>query len=240
MPAIQLVRRFPYVRSMIPRSNRIGRGGSTGEHSITCRGPALNRVRRADRRYERGSFRIAAQMPIVILVGIISVLNACSSSDAGSNTTPASFTETGAPTATASLLPPTEAEILSTVDLVMPFVRQYNYYASCDSGSPGLVDSCPITQRLRQRMSELRDIPASVLCRCNNVSATRDIVAVTPLPGGGTAVLSIFSGTTKIEMVLTRDEKGRILVDDTRCVGDPSTSVYVYSGPCVTSSPAAH
>jgi hypothetical protein len=147
---------------------------------------------------------------IVVGVGLVAVaLSACGSSrsSGGPVTVPAA---SGSVTA---------QQITALAEQVFPKVGQQGAYAVC--GADGNVSACPYTDRLKARLTELRE----TLLRAQNLSTTREITAETLSPVVGIAHVKLFQGRTSLDLWLVRQGQA-LLVDDEICAGRKDTSVY--------------
>ena len=148
----------------------------------------------------------------LIVVGFAAVavaLSACGSSQS-----------TGGPASTPSPSDSVTAQQIAAVaEQVFPKVGQQSAYAVC--GADGNVSACPYTDRLKARLTELRQ----TLLRAQNLSTTREITAEMMSPVVGIAHVTLFQGRTKFDLwIVQRDE--RLLVDDEICAGRKDTSIY--------------
>ena len=110
-------------------------------------------------------------------------------------------------------------QIAALAEQVFPKVGEQGAYAVC--GADGNVSACPYTDRLKARLTELRQ----TLLRAQNLSTTREITAEMMSPVVGIAHVTLFQGRTKLDLwIVQRD--GRLLVDDEICAGRKDTSIY--------------
>src|SRR5205814_5326818 len=110
-------------------------------------------------------------------------------------------------------------QIAALAEQVFPKVGEQGAYAVC--GADGNVSACPFTDRLKARLTELRQ----TLLRAQNLSTTREITAEMMSPVVGIAHVTLFQGRTKLDLwIVQRDE--RLLVDDEMCAGRKDTSIY--------------
>ena len=138
-----------------------------------------------------------------LALGTALMLVACSG-DSGHGANPA------APT-------PTEPQVIATAEDVFP--GSPGSYGACTE----IMDaSCPLTQRLWDRLAELGGMK---ICRCQNGSATREI-EVEVRPGGALAHVTMYEGRATYDLIMVLTEDGTLLVDDQTCNGDPKTSIY--------------
>ncbi|HLF78120.1 MAG TPA: hypothetical protein VJB57_11600 [Dehalococcoidia bacterium] len=128
----------------------------------------------------------------------------------------------------------TAAELQAVAERMFPESRgQFGVeFNPCDSGfgGPGGLQSCPITERLRQRLESLKGRNANMICRCQNFSDTRTIT-VEATTTGGLAHVVLFRESLKLDLIIVRFGD-KLLVDDTACTGKPGTSIYESTGPC--------
>jgi hypothetical protein len=170
---------------------------------------------------------IISRLPVALLALFFVIqLTACGGGSE-SDATPEPVIST-APTQGAG--PATTEELSALAEATYPYDDQNDYYFGCDTTG---YDSCPITDRLRARLEAVQEsVNASLICRCQNVSDTREIT-VTPTESGGTALVSLFEGETDLELIIV-EQDDQLLVDDVRCVDDPQSSLYLDTGlgPC--------
>jgi hypothetical protein len=148
---------------------------------------------------------------IVVVVAAVAVaLSACGPSQ-----------PTGAPASTPSPSDSVRTQQITTlVEQVFPKVpAQQDAYGVC--GADGNVSSCPYTDRLKARLTELR----VTLCRCQNLSLTREITVEIMSPAVGIAHVNLFQGRTKLDLWIVQSGEA-LLVDDEICAGRKDTSIY--------------
>src|ERR1700736_5483943 len=150
---------------------------------------------------------------IVLFAGLAAALSACgpSQSTGGPGTSPVST-----PTATGSL---TTQQIAALAEQVFPKVAQTGYYGVC--GLDGNISTCPFTDRLKARLTELRQ----TLARAQNPSDTREITAEIMSPDAGIAHVKLFQGRQTLDLWLVQRGQA-LLVDDEICAGRKDTSIY--------------
>ena len=95
--------------------------------------------------------------------------------------------------------------------------------------------TCPITDRLAQRFSELSQTrpdqpgPPNLFCRCQNAASRAVNVDAETSGRGGTAHVTLYPDTARplrVDLLVVR-QGAQLLVDDLRCTGKgPSTSIY--------------
>ncbi len=120
----------------------------------------------------------------------------------------------------------TSAELLAIAEQMFPQrVGQFGVeFVPCG------LQSCPITERLRQRFSSITGVKANMICRCQNFSDTRTIT-VEATPTGGIAHVVLFRDSWKMDLIIVRSGD-KLLVDDTACTGKPGTSIHTSTTPC--------
>lgn len=111
----------------------------------------------------------------------------------------------------------TAQEITAVAEQTFPKVDQY--YVPC--GLDGNLTSCPYTDRLKARLTELRE----TLGRAQNPSATRTVQPKVTGPDSGVAHVVMFQGRQAMDLIVVK-QAGRVLVDDETCTGRPGTSIY--------------
>jgi hypothetical protein len=119
----------------------------------------------------------------------------------------------------------TDEELSAIGETIFPAVGDVGF-AACDN----LQDAeCPLTDRLRLRVSD----PNVRLCRCQNISSTREVEPLSERreDGGGIVRVTLYEGTTSHDLVVVASG-GEWLVDDDFCTGRPETSIHEYEGPC--------
>ena len=101
-------------------------------------------------------------------------------------------------------------------------------YVECEfaAGLAFEFTNCPVTPRFLARLQKNPSASDRVrpFCRCQNILPKRDITAESTASGG---VAHVDLGNAQIDLLMTVDG-GRLLVDDTQCVGGGAvTSYYV-------------
>jgi len=150
---------------------------------------------------------------VVVFAVMAAALSACgpSQSTAGPANTP-----TTSPTASRSVTP---QQIAALAEQVFPKMAQPGYYGVC--GLDGNVNACPYTDRLKARLTALRQ----TLARAQNPSNTREITAEIMSPESGIAHVKLFQGRQMLDLwVVQRGQT--LLVDDEICAGRKDTSIY--------------
>lgn len=146
---------------------------------------------------------------IVLFAGVAAVLSACgpSQSTAGPAATPS-------PSGSV-----TTQQIAALAEQVFPKLAQAGYYGVC--GLNGNLSACPYTDRLKARLTEVRQ----TLARAQNPSNTREITAEIMSPDAGIAHVKLFRGRLALDLWVVR--RGQtLLVDDQICAGRKDSSIY--------------
>lgn len=150
---------------------------------------------------------------IAILVVLLTGLSACNSNPSASS---------GNPPAPASPSARTSAELTAVADQIFPYSAESKIYRVC--GANGDTSACPMTERLKARLMALK----ITLCRCQNLSTTREITTESR-PTGGVAHVKLYEGRLGFDLIIV-NVAGKLLVDDEECLGKgPSTSIYTTS-----------
>jgi hypothetical protein len=135
------------------------------------------------------------------------------------------FSSTSSPVGTAPHV--TAADLVAVAKRVFPFSAHYGYYVVC--GVNGDLSKCPITARLKKRLTQA----GITLCQCENPAPSIEATG-TPTETGGIAhvVLGYQPNQIKMDLVIVL-VGGKLLVDDELCTGgDASTSIYTRMGGC--------
>ncbi|MDQ6722006.1 MAG: hypothetical protein M3003_14585 [Candidatus Dormibacteraeota bacterium] len=146
---------------------------------------------------------------VVVLAATAAALSACgpSASASGPASSPAPSTSV------------TTQQIAALAKQVFPKSAQYGWYGVC--GLDGNVTACPYTDRLKARLTELRQ----TLARAQNPSATREITAEIMSPDTGIAHVKLFAGRATLDLWVVHRGQA-LLVDDEICAGRKETSIY--------------
>jgi hypothetical protein len=83
------------------------------------------------------------------------------------------------------------------------------------------VSACPYTDRLKARLTDLRQ----TLIRAQNPSDTREITAEIMSPNVGIAHVKLFRGRQALDLWVVQQGQA-LLVDDEICAGRKETSIY--------------
>lgn len=146
---------------------------------------------------------------IVLFAGVAAVMSACgpSQSTAGPAATPS-------PSGSV-----TTQQIAALAEQVFPKLAQDGRYGVC--GLDGNVSACPYTDRLKARLTELRQ----TLARAQNPSDTRVVTAEIMSPDAGIAHVKLFGGRQTVDLWVVQRNHA-LLVDDSVCAGRKETSIY--------------
>lgn len=150
---------------------------------------------------------------VVVFAVVAAVLSACGPSQ---STGEPSTSPVSTPTASGSL---TTQRIAVLAEQVFPRMAQTGYYGVC--GLTGNVSACPYTDRLKARLTELRQ----TLARAQNPSDTREITAEIMGPDAGIAHVKLFQGRQTLDLWVVQRGQA-LLVDDEICAGRKDTSIY--------------
>jgi hypothetical protein len=127
---------------------------------------------------------------------------------------------TGAPTSTPSPSGSvTTQQVAALAEQVFPKATQNGFYVVC--GLDGNVSACPYTDRLKARLTDLRQ----TLIRAQNPSDTREITAEIMSPNVGIAHVKLFRGRQALDLWVVQQGQA-LLVDDEICAGRKETSIY--------------
>jgi hypothetical protein len=113
----------------------------------------------------------------------------------------------------------TTQQIAALAEQVFPKVSEQPAYGVC--GADLNFSACPYTDRLKARLTELRQ----TLLRAQNLSTTREITAEMMSPVVRIAHVTLFQGRTKLDLWIVQRTEG-FLVDDEICAGRKDTSIY--------------
>jgi predicted small secreted protein len=153
---------------------------------------------------------------VVLFVVVAAVLSACGPSQS----TGGPSQSTGTPTSTPS--PPgsvTTQQIAALAEQVFPKAARHPFYVVC--GLDGNVSGCPYTDRLKARLTDLRQ----TLARAQNPSDTREITAEIMSPDAGIAHVKLFGGRQTLDLWVVKQGQA-LLIDDEICAGRKETSIY--------------
>ena len=154
-------------------------------------------------------------MKKLIVVGYAGFTLLCAACGASAGTGHgAAATPTVAPTATGTV---TASQIAALAHQVFPAAG--GFYTVC--GADGQVASCPYSDRLKARLTELKQ----TLMRAQNPSDTLQLTAELMGPESGIAHVDLFGGREKLDLWVTK-QAGHLVVDDEICAGRKNTSIY--------------
>lgn len=113
----------------------------------------------------------------------------------------------------------TTEQVVAVAEQTFPQIQPFGYYAPC--GLNGQLTGCPYTERLRARLTTLKE----TLMRAQNPSDSREITAELVSPDAGIAHVKLFGGREVLDLFVVRSGS-TVLVDDEICAGQKSTSIY--------------
>ncbi len=165
------------------------------------------------------------------LVGAVLLLAACGGGQAAAGPSPPPSSQSGSATA---LPPPAAPEPSPATPVTAADIRAVGekvfagpHPSGCDWRDRA---TCPVTDRLAARLTEITQPPASgpgplnPFCRCQNVPAPAAVVTGELTPTGGVAHVTL--GAPQFDLIVVR-QGTTLLVDDMRCGGrDAETSVF--------------
>ena len=146
---------------------------------------------------------------VIVFAVVAAALSACGSSQ--SNGTP-----TSTPSSAGSV---TTQQITALTEQVFPKVSEQPAYGVC--GADLNFSACPYTDRLKARLTELRQ----TLLRAQNLSTTRETAPEILSQNVGIAHVKLFQGRTSLDLWVVRRGQA-LLVDDEICASRKDTSIY--------------
>ena len=156
---------------------------------------------------------------VVLIAGLATVLSAC-----GSTPSTGQFSTGRGQSGSV-----TTQQITALAEQVFPKLSSGALYGVC--GLDGNLTACPYTDRLKARLTDLRQ----TIARAQNPSDTRAITAELMGTEVGIAHVKLFQGREALDLwVIQRD--GTLLVDDEICAGRKDTSIFAAFVSCEVST----